>query len=62
MSWQELPVISCPHCEQDTQIEEYYNLRPGSDVECGRCGKIIYIIAVETQVYADIRTAPDESA
>ena len=57
--WQILPMITCPHCGKEFQVDDYYDLSAGDSITCGKCEKNIYIHATDTTLSIDIHTKPE---
>ncbi|HEB32969.1 MAG TPA: hypothetical protein ENI15_19160 [Spirochaetes bacterium] len=55
MSWQDFPMIVCPHCLKEFQMDDYYDLSAGSTFYCGACDKEIHVWAVDTTLSGDIQ-------
>ena len=55
MGWQEFPMITCPHCNKESQIDDYYDLQAGDTFECTECEKMIFIKYIEWILNADIQ-------
>ena len=60
MAWQDFPMITCPHCNQEFQVDDYYDLKAGSIIDCAKCGKEIHIWAMDTTLSGDIQARPDK--
>ena len=61
MSWGTFPVVECPHCGQEFQVDDYYNLDTGDSFDCSKCEKEIHIWQMETVVEVDLRTKPEQA-
>jgi len=59
MSWQDFPMIECPHCKQEFQVDDYYNLEAGDSFDCGKCEKEIHIWATDITLSGDIQSEPE---
>ena len=55
MGWQDFPMITCPHCSKEFQVDDYYNIEDGDDFGCPHCGKTIYVWAVDHILCGDIQ-------
>ena len=55
MSWQTFPMITCPHCKKESQIDDYYDFQAGDEFECSYCEKIIFVKYIEWELTADIQ-------
>ena len=61
MSWQNFPMIICPHCNKTVQIDDYYEIEAGDCFDCPNCEKIIYVWAIDTTLSGDIyKESPPE--
>jgi len=43
-AWTGLPMATCPHCNVESQIDDYYELSAGSTFTCPACEKEIEIL------------------
>ena len=59
MSWQDFPMITCPHCGKEFQVDDYYNFSTGDSFDCGKCEKEIFIWATDTTLSGDIQAKPE---
>ena len=59
MTWVNLPIIKCPHCEKEYQMDDYYDLSAGDERYCPHCEKTIYILAVDVITTALIDSKPE---
>ena len=60
MGWQDFPMIICPHCNKEFQVDDYYDFRSGSCFYCHRCEKEIHVWATDTVLSGDIQRAPEK--
>lgn len=51
--WHELPMVECPHCGKEFQWDDYYDVKTGSETECSKCEKTIYV--AESYVSMNVR-------
>ena len=51
-----LPIVCCPHCEAEQQLDDYYDLQAGSSFECQHCQKEIHVLSTDTVFYARLST------
>ena len=58
MAWQDFPMITCPHCDEEFQVDDYYDLKTGDTFTCAKCEKEIYIWQTETILSGDIQAKP----
>jgi len=61
MAWQDFPMITCPHCEEEFQVDDYYDLSSGDTFDCGRCDREIHIWATDTVLSGDIKAEAEKS-
>jgi len=43
-NWSDAPMITCPHCGEEFQLDDYYDLSVGNTFDCGKCEKEIHIL------------------
>ena len=57
MSWQDFPMITCPHCNKTFQVdgEIYFDLTSGSSFYCDICDEEIHVWAIDTTLSGDIQ-------
>ncbi len=60
MGWQEFPMITCPYCNKETQVDDYYDFEAGDTFECAECEKTIFIHYTEWILNADIQKIKKE--
>ena len=46
--WCDLPMVICPHCGKEFQLDDYWDL--GNSFDCNECQKEIYILQTNTVV------------
>lgn len=51
-TYSRLPIVECPHCEAEFQLDDYYDLTAGDTFECGVCQKTIHVLSVDTVMEA----------
>ena len=54
-----MPMATCPHCNQEFQWHDYYDVNNGDDRECPKCERAIHVVAKECVMYLDLSTAPE---
>ena len=57
--WQDFPMITCPHCDKEFQVDDYYNFSSGDSFDCSRCEKEIFIWATDIVLSGDIHVRPE---
>lgn len=55
-----LPMVECPHCHEEQQWDDYYDIQHGDSRECHHCGKTIYVLSVDTQIVVRLGTIPED--
>jgi hypothetical protein len=58
MAWQDFPMITCPHCQKESQIDDYYDLRMDDKIRCPNCEKTMYVWATDITLSGDIHSKP----
>jgi len=56
--WSAMPMVTCPHCKKEFQVDDYYNLHTGDSFECNHCEKEIYIHSLDTIIECNLGTDP----
>jgi uncharacterized protein YbaR (Trm112 family) len=46
-----LPIVPCPACKQEFQMDDYYDVRVGSTRVCPHCEETIEVLRADTMVY-----------
>ena len=59
MSWEDFPMIMCPHCGEEVQIDDYYEFSAGDTFDCPDCEETVYIWATDTTLSADVQVIPE---
>jgi len=59
MAWQDFPMITCPHCGKESQIDDYYDLGAGESFFCPKCNQEIYVWAIDVVKSGDFHTVPE---
>ena len=59
MAWQDFPMITCPHCDKEFQVDDYYDFSSGDSFYCNHCEKEIFIWETDTTLSGDIRAAQE---
>ena len=55
-NWSELPMVTCPHCEKEFQMDDYYDVSPNDDIDCPLCEQAIYFRIVEPIIHVLVST------
>lgn len=58
--WVSFPMIHCPKCGKEFQVEEYYFLDKDSSIECQYCEVEIFILELDTVIQARIGLESDK--
>lgn len=53
-----MPMAKCPHCRQEFQWDDYYELSAGDTHECPNCEKAIHVLSVNHVMMVDLGTEP----
>jgi hypothetical protein len=56
--WSSFPVVTCPHCEKEFQVDDYYDLKSGDSFDCNHCEKEIHIRQVDIIMECQLSTRP----
>lgn len=56
--WVDFPIIRCPKCNKEFQIDDYYDYKSGDSFYCQHCEIEIYIHAIDTTISAEISLDP----
>ncbi len=58
MKWthNNLPMIVCPHCGEEYQHDDYYDIQSDDTLDCPSCEKEIHVLEVDTIIYARVGT------
>ena len=54
MSWCNLPMLDCPHCEKEFQYDDYYDVHIDTEIDCPHCEKSFYILEKDTVIQVRI--------
>ena len=57
--WCDMPMITCPHCEKEFQLDDYYDYSIGDTFDCYKCEKEIHIQQIEMIMSVRIGTSKD---
>jgi hypothetical protein len=56
-----MPMVECPSCHRDFQIDDYYDFHGDNEErECPNCNTVLYCTYVETVMYATFQTKPEK--
>ena len=54
------PMATCPHCEAEFQWDDYYDLAAGSEHDCPKCERTIYVLDTDIEITARLSTEPEK--
>ena len=54
--WCDLPICKCPHCGNQFQWQDYYDLKAGSTTECPVCEKTIHVLCMDHTINVELST------
>jgi len=57
--WGSFPVVECPHCGKQFQVDDYYNLKAEDTFDCHECEKEIHVLMTETVIECELGTKPE---
>ena len=60
MGWQNFPMIECPHCGKEIQVDDYYDLKGGDSFYCKNCEGEIYVWATDVTISGDIHGTKEQ--
>lgn len=52
--WVDFPIVTCPKCEKEFQVDEYYDFSADDSFCCPHCEVPIYIHETDTTMSAKI--------
>lgn len=52
------PIVTCPHCQKEFQVDDYYDLGVGDSFHCVHCEEEIHIHFVDTIIECQLGTEP----
>ena len=55
-TWNSMPIVQCPHCGKEQQLDDYYDLDVGDSRECQYCEKEMHIVNRETATLLELAT------
>ena len=54
--WTEMPMVTCPHCGEEFQLDDYYDYSRGDSFWCERCEQEIHILLMEPIITVKLGT------
>lgn len=58
MSYVTFPMVTCPHCDKEFQMDDYYDIKSGDTRICHLCEKEIHVSEVEQVLTARFTKEP----
>ncbi len=52
------PMLTCPACEVESQIDDYYDVEEDSEQDCPKCGVALVCTSTETILYWNWKVKP----
>ena len=52
----DIPMLQCPHCGQEFQWDDYYDVDVGSKIDCPKCERVIYVDTVDHRIHVTLTT------
>ncbi len=59
-TWNSMPIVQCPHCGKEQQLDDYYDLDIGDSRECQYCEKEMHIVNCDTTTLIELATVQPE--
>ncbi len=59
-TWNDLPMITCPCCDKEFQMDDYGDVSIGDEIDCYKCEKTLCFVHVETIVSVKVEPNPKE--
>jgi hypothetical protein len=53
-------MVTCPYCNQEFQVDDYYNMAVDDSFECLHCEKEIYILSLDTIMECELAQKPTD--
>ena len=62
--WNTLPVVTCPGCDFEWQLEDYCDIDADTEIECPSCEKVIEVVsrAVIIEVWLKMKDSEGQIA
>ena len=54
--WSSFPVVQCPHCEHNFQVDDYYDLSVDDSFYCDKCEGEIFIHSLDVIMECELGT------
>ena len=55
-----MPMATCPHCNQEVQLDDYYEFKTGDVRHCPNCDKEMHVLSVECEMIVALGTEREE--
>ena len=49
-------MLTCPFCGHEFQWGDYYDVQEGSEIDCPKCERVIYVDTVDHRIYVTLTT------
>lgn len=56
----DLPIVTCPHCQAGVHLDDYYNVKTGDTFDCPRCDRTMHVTCVDHLIIVDLSTEAEE--
>ena len=54
-----MPMVECPHCEKEFQLDDYYDYETGQSFECNKCEMEIHVVGKDIIIELCLSTETD---
>ena len=58
-TWCSMPMVECPHCEEEFQLDDYYDYETGQSFKCNKCEMEIHVVGKDTITELCLSTETD---
>ena len=55
----DLPLITCPHCGEESRADDRHDVKAGDTWDCPRCGRTIHVTFVDHTIQVHLSTEPN---
>jgi len=59
-TYNDMPMATCPYCDKEQQLDDYYDLDVGDSRDCQYCEKEMHIVFRDTTLSIELSTDHDE--
>jgi hypothetical protein len=56
----DMPYVTCPHCSEESRIDDYHDVEAGEKWLCEKCQRFMYVELVDHTVQVHLSTHPAE--